>query len=278
MRILAAMLAFISCFGMASANEPAGIVDASVPQSWAQREGQKSELVVGDGIFVSDVIATGKDGRLDVKFEDGTTMALGPNSEIIVNDFVMTDSKNSFSAGIMKGAARLVTGDLVKRNPNGFKVTTPRATIGIRGTTVAFGVDTKGNEFISVTEIGDSSHVTIISDSGRKHKIEEAGYSYVAPFGEEGGVLQNNDTITRLIENFVSAIETGTTTETEMDGILNSLVEEADSHLDNRPNSEGTAGESAGNTAESLINPNQRKEGGNAVVNSNPAPRDTGCE
>jgi hypothetical protein len=163
-----------------------GSITSSVPQAGAVREGKRALLAVGDEIFVDDTLFTDEAGQLEVAFEDGTTLGLGPSSEVQVRDFAMTEDKNSFHSEIIRGAARLVTGDLVKRNPGGFKISTPRSTIGIRGTEV-LAVVRGGDEILMVPVLGgrregdtpsvsDSSHVTVIDRrSGQIYRITEPG-------------------------------------------------------------------------------------------------------
>lgn len=181
------------------ANESVGDIKAA-EQGWVLREDAKNDAAAGDKIFVADVLGTGKGGKIEVVFDDGTELALGPDSEASVNDFVMSDTKNNFNAKIAKGAARVVTGSLVKRNPNGFRITTPRSTVGIRGTELIFGIDARGNEVVSVTDIGDNSHVTIIDKTGKRHKIDMTGYTYFSHVGQESYVVKNNDRIQELLD------------------------------------------------------------------------------
>lgn len=206
---LAAVLifSFFGFFGYAFAAEPVADVEISVPQAWATRNEAKAGLVVGDKIFESDFVATDKSGKLDIKFLDGTSIALGPSSEVEVKEFVMTDEKNKFEAGVLKGAVRLVTGDLVKRNPIGFKTTTPRSTVGIRGTTLIFGIDSIGNETITVTDMGDNSHVTIITADGKKYRIDTPNQTFVYPIGRDAVIVENNEQINLLVRRLIDIID-----------------------------------------------------------------------
>jgi hypothetical protein len=181
------VLLFLASAAWGAGDSPAvGSITSSVPQAGAVREGKRALLVTGDEIFVEDTLFTDEAGQLEVTFEDGTTLDLGPSSEVQVRDFTMTEDKNSFHSEIIRGAARLVTGDLVKRNPGGFKISTPRSTIGIRGTEV-LAVVRGGDEILMVPVLGgrregdapsasDSSHVTVIDRrSGQIYRITEPG-------------------------------------------------------------------------------------------------------
>lgn len=132
------------------------------PGAWAASGGKKTELKAGSEIFVSDVLTTDAKGKAEIKFADGTVIVMNKSSEVRVSEFVMTDQKNSFAAGVAKGVARVVTGNIVKRNPNGFKIETPRSTVGIRGTTVTFSVTPK-MEAVEINEIGAGSYLSVIN-------------------------------------------------------------------------------------------------------------------
>jgi hypothetical protein len=182
-------LAFLCLGAPAWGGEPAGAVTSSVPEAGAVRGGKRTPLAAGDEIFVEDVLFTDEKGQLEITFEDGTTLDLGPSSEAHVRDFTMTETKNSFHSELIKGAARVVTGELVKRNPGGFKISTPRSTIGIRGTEV-LSVVRGGDEILMVPVLGgrregdapgasDSSHVTVIDRrTGQMYRITEPGWVF----------------------------------------------------------------------------------------------------
>lgn len=90
-------------------------------------------------IFQGDQITTGSDGELLIRMTDGTTMAVRPNSVLKVDRYrfendAKKSSENNFLVRLVKGGLRTVTGLIGKRNPNEFKIATPTATIGVRGT------------------------------------------------------------------------------------------------------------------------------------------------
>jgi len=90
-------------------------------------------------IFQGDQITTGSDGELLVRMTDGTTMAVRPNSVLKVDRYrfendAKKSNENSFLVRLVKGGLRTVTGLIGKRNPSEFKIATPTATIGVRGT------------------------------------------------------------------------------------------------------------------------------------------------
>lgn len=178
--------------GAAFAVEPAGEVTEVVPRSMAKRGSTETPLAPRSEIFERDVLTTDAGGRLEVTFRDGTLLSVGPQSEVDVREFAMGSEKNVFQSDILKGAARVVTGELVKRNPGGFKISTPRSTIGIRGTTVLFVVR-GGDEVVAVQSLGSDApagaHVTVIDkERGGVERIDEAGLAFVRRRGGAGAV------------------------------------------------------------------------------------------
>lgn len=191
-------LVLLSTVGDAFAAEPAvGKVTELVPRSAAKRDGREVPLTAGAEIYEKDALVTDAGGRIEVTFQDGTLLSVGPQSEVDIREFVMSDAKNEFRSELIKGAARVVTGGLVRRNPGGFKIGTPRSTIGIRGTTVLC-IFRGGDEIIAVESLGDGAvrggHVTVIDrTSGDSMRIDEAGLAFVRRRGGKGSVARLDD-------------------------------------------------------------------------------------
>lgn len=107
-------------------------------------------LRVNDPIFRNDLLATGVNSSLGVAFDDETTFDLSANTSIVVNEFVYQEGgkANAASFRIMAGTAAFVASLVAKTGE--MKITTPVATMGIRGTT---GI-------IDVPQVGVSGTVT----------------------------------------------------------------------------------------------------------------------
>ena len=57
-----------------------------------------------------------------------------PDSTLEINRYAHTDSDNGALLSLVKGGLRAVTGAIAKREPESYKVKTPVATLGVRGT------------------------------------------------------------------------------------------------------------------------------------------------
>ncbi len=92
-------------------------------------------LHVNDPIFKNDTLATAANSSLGVTFDDETTFSLSANTRIVVNEFVYQDGgkANAAAFNVALGTAAFVAGLVAKTGD--MKITTPTATLGIRGTT-----------------------------------------------------------------------------------------------------------------------------------------------
>lgn len=98
--------------------------------------GIERPLKKGDSIYSGDTLVT-KEGRLQVGMTDGAFISVQPSSKYLIEDYHFkqeSDGKESSIYSLLKGGIRAVTGLIGKRNRDAYKVKTPAATIGIRGT------------------------------------------------------------------------------------------------------------------------------------------------
>jgi hypothetical protein len=92
-------------------------------------------LHVADPIFKNDTLATAADSMLGVTFDDQSTFSLSASTRIVVNEFVYQEGGNANAAtiNVAVGAAAFVASFVAKTGD--MKISTPVATLGIRGTT-----------------------------------------------------------------------------------------------------------------------------------------------
>lgn len=139
------LLVLLACLpATAIAADQAGVsaaVRGQVVVARAQAVGRAA--VSGEPIFLQDKIESGTRSGMQILLLDQTTFTIGPESEIVVDEFVY-DPKTSagkLSAGVAKGVFRFVTGKIAKAQPSNMNVALPAGTIGIRGTIVAGTAD-----------------------------------------------------------------------------------------------------------------------------------------
>ena len=99
-------------------------------------DGVRSAIAAGDLVFSGDTLLTGTESRLQWRTNDGGLFALRPNSEFSVDayqyDAVKHSGRSFFS--LAKGGFRTLTGRIGKKDHDSYRVTTPVATLGVRGT------------------------------------------------------------------------------------------------------------------------------------------------
>ncbi len=139
---------------LAQAASIAKVIAVSSGTTIERGQSMKS-LALKDDLFVKDIIRTDNSGKVQLMFNDDSVVTVGSNSTFVMEDYSQTD--NVFKANLSVGFARVVTGSIVKKNPNGFTVLTPQATVGIRGTTLSI--------FISENKLGVATENTLNSQS-----------------------------------------------------------------------------------------------------------------
>jgi hypothetical protein len=125
----------------APAAAPIAEVLTMVPGASVNRGGQTLPLEKLSPLRVSDTVSTDASGRLRILFADDSTVDLGANSSLDLRDFADSGAASVFNVHLLQGVARVVTGKIVEQNPQGFAVSTPEGTIGIRGTILSLRTD-----------------------------------------------------------------------------------------------------------------------------------------
>lgn len=91
-------------------------------------------LRVGEPIRAGDRVYTGEDGNIELLFTDGAVVLVRPRSEFAVEGYRYDAQGERSLFALARGAVRTATGAIGKRNHEDFRLRTPTATIGIRGT------------------------------------------------------------------------------------------------------------------------------------------------
>lgn len=112
----------------------ASVVGASGDIALVRGASIRTPLRDGTALRVGDRIITGADGRLALRFVDEGLIALQPNTEFRIDAFRFDERHPRSTLGLVRGALRAVTGAIGRRAPEQWKLETPTATIGVRGT------------------------------------------------------------------------------------------------------------------------------------------------
>ncbi len=116
-------------------------------------------LRVGIDIQASERVTTRASDRAHVVFLDGTALTVGPNSVLVIDKYVYDPDRKvgEMALSTTKGVFRFVGGSISKNSE--VVVTTPTATIGIRGGIATFEVAESGATRANFL-YGDSMRVT----------------------------------------------------------------------------------------------------------------------
>jgi FecR protein len=171
-------LALISAAFAGNAEASAGRIDFSIGGVVATRpDGQQRPLLKGAELESGDTVRT-NDGRAQIRFPDGAYVSLQPNTVFGVNEYKYDGKPDGSERGffsLLKGAMRAVTGLIGRVNRNTFQITTPTATVGIRGTGGLIAVLPDGS-----TLIRGSSGIWSLSNAAGSIDVP-AGTSGLAP-------------------------------------------------------------------------------------------------
>ena len=101
-----------------------------------ERNAQRLNAAPGFQLLAGDQLVTGKDGRMSLSFIDNTRFAVGPNSNVSVNEFQYdrTRQKGSFVTQVDRGSLAVVSGKIAKSGRDAMRVRTPNTLLGVRGT------------------------------------------------------------------------------------------------------------------------------------------------
>ncbi|MBB4365186.1 hypothetical protein GGD65_006250 [Bradyrhizobium sp. CIR18] len=140
-------------------------------------------ISVGDSMLRDETVRTGADSAARFVMADSTNLSLGPSATLKLDRTVFNDehSYRDVAIRMTTGAFRFVTGHSEK---TAYKITTPLATIGVRGTTLdilsqrgrsvvvlqdgAASVCTTSSQCVQLTQPGDTA---IITSTGGKVSI-----------------------------------------------------------------------------------------------------------
>ena len=112
---------------------------------------RQREIFLRGDVTQNELVETVANGALHLEFRDSTEIRLGAQSRLVLDRFAYDPGRKSgeLVANFSRGAMRFVTGRMDKA---GFRVVTPVALIGVRGTDFTVRVDADGSTAVSVAE------------------------------------------------------------------------------------------------------------------------------
>jgi hypothetical protein len=124
-------------------------------------------LRVGVDVFADEIVRTAERSVARIVFQDQSRLEIGPLSEVVLDRFVYDPNRPDaeVAVSLARGIARFTTGVL---RHDSYRIVTPAATIGVRGTALNLRSDERGtwvhveNGSATVTANG----VTVVVDAG----------------------------------------------------------------------------------------------------------------
>lgn len=156
----------------------------------------KRSLSVGLGVQRRERIETSPEGSAQIVFGDTSTMTVGRNSAVTVDDFVYSGGRGQQGVSMAKGVMRFVGGGV--SHEGGTKLRTPTASIGVRGGT-------------ALIQIGGACGTLVVHQFGSidvgGQTLSRAGYGVCAPRG--GPVSEPFLVPPEKIAEIIAALESG---------------------------------------------------------------------
>jgi hypothetical protein len=129
-------------------NAAIGMVLTASGKVYAENKAVVRTLNRRSEVYPNDVIVTGADGKVQVRFNDDSIIVLQPTSKFAVHDFRFQESKprdNKFVGDLSRGVLLMLSGKGASEN---YQLKTPLAALTFRGTGIMGRLITKGNKVV----------------------------------------------------------------------------------------------------------------------------------
>ena len=147
-----------------------GTVEHDEGRTWNERSNKTENIDIGYDVLMDDFFQTGEDGQIGIIFEDDTSVTVIENSELLIDDFVYDPASNTgeLAFNVTVGSFRYVSGAVAANNAGAVKITTPSATITVRGTTLTGNVTPGGATTVTLLrdQDGGLGMVTVANRAG----------------------------------------------------------------------------------------------------------------
>jgi hypothetical protein len=192
----------------AQAQAPARVGEAAVVKNEVVNVTKTTQINVGDGVLRDETVRTGADSAARLVMADSTNLSLGPNASLKLDRTVFNDehSYKDIAIRLTNGAFRFVTGHSEKA---AYKITTPLATIGVRGTILdilsqrgsstivlqegAASVCTLSYQCIQLTQPGDTAVITLTNGKATIKKSSNSPWTFASTCAAAAGICTVTD-------------------------------------------------------------------------------------
>ncbi|NQV83277.1 MAG: FecR domain-containing protein, partial [Rhodospirillales bacterium] len=154
-----------------SGAEPVGQVTALQGSAFIVRtDGTKVQASDGAPIYQGDSIETGADGAVGITFSDQSTFSLADAGQMTIDEMVFDPASQSGTSAlsVATGVFTFVSGQIAKTGVEAMTISTPVATIGVRGTSGGGrgGPEGTPNTFTMFQDAGGGTGEMVITTQG----------------------------------------------------------------------------------------------------------------
>ena len=166
MMLLFSTNVFSATIGDVILQEGSGIVE--------RKDGGEFSSKIDLDIFSYDTVKTGK-GKTAIEFVDDTRVDVTEHSKLVIDEFVYDPNTKTgkLSLKAKLGTVRYASGQIAKNSKQNVLITTPTATIGVRGTDFTMTIDEIGSSTIILLPSCDTNgncfvgEISVESDAGQ---------------------------------------------------------------------------------------------------------------
>ncbi|MEM6623434.1 MAG: FecR domain-containing protein [Pseudomonadota bacterium] len=197
MRVGLALLATAALLPLQAAADIGSVAAVNRDMSGTPPGAERRDLLLGNVVVAEELVQTSTIGSGQLMFLDQTTLTVAPSSNIVLDSYVYDPDQQTgeMAISIARGTLRFIGGRISKTTD--VEVTTPNATIGIRGGMVLIEVTEDGTTRVIITA---GEYVTILDQNGRRIILSrQNAMAEIGPdgFGEYIG-LAPTSTLARL--------------------------------------------------------------------------------
>ena len=148
-----------------------GEVIGSMGTTWNERDGSTENTSTGYELQMNDFLQTGEDGGMIISYVDKTKFTMGPNTELIIDEFAFDTSvvpiELAMNISVNVGSFTYESGSVSELGGE-VNINAGNATITVQGTAFSGTVDTSGKATITLLPDSDGSvgMLTVSNDAG----------------------------------------------------------------------------------------------------------------
>lgn len=190
-RFITLALLVAALYSPVQATEASPVAQASlvVGQAYVIRASDEHQqpFVRGQALYEGDRLVTGDDGMVMLVFIDQGRLALRPGSELRIRSYRYDQAgqDTDLQLELLRGTVRQISGQAAHRQPERYRLNTPIAAIGVRGTDFLARVDPDAvRTYVSEGAITVQTHGSsqaLLSQAGEGRSVLAHGEGHLEP-------------------------------------------------------------------------------------------------